>query len=74
MRIINRYYFNTIFIVILFFFYIFYFVYQIFDQVPSDLCPGKSVFWQGGIVGIAYRNQPRKLGKVLLLILSNKMT
>jgi len=37
---------------------------QVFDQVPSNLSPGKVKFWQNGIVGIAYKNQPRKLGKV----------
>jgi len=37
---------------------------KVFDQVPADLCPGKLKFWQTGIVGLAYRNQPRKLGKV----------
>ena len=32
--------------------------------VPTEYCPGLVRWWQGGLVGVAYKATPRKLGKI----------
>ena len=38
---------------------------QVLDGVPPGWCPGLAKWWEGGVVGLAYRTTPRRLGKVL---------
>ena len=37
---------------------------KIIDSVPENWSPGLVKFWNSGIVGVAYRSSPRKLGKI----------
>jgi len=37
---------------------------KILEGVPEGWSPAKVQFWQSGIVGLAYRTTPRKLGKI----------
>ena len=39
--------------------------FQVLEGVPPGWCPGLARWWEGGVVGLAYRTTPRRLGKVL---------
>merc|ERR1719474_496398 len=37
---------------------------MVLDGVPEGYCPGLVRYWAGGVIGVAYRTNPRRLGKV----------
>jgi len=37
---------------------------KVLDGVPENYSPGLIRWWEGGVVGLAYRTSPRRLGKV----------
>ena len=38
--------------------------FQVLDGVPEGYCPGLVRYWAGGVIGVAYKTNPRRLGKV----------
>jgi acylaminoacyl-peptidase len=36
----------------------------VLEGAPEGWCPGLARWWRGGVVGVAYRTTPRRLGKV----------